>query len=103
MASPPAFDRDLLSELLKKRLSERPKSRWNLDKDLPALERRKLDLVDDQRCALLDQNGGGGFQSLEPLDPFTLTEARGAQRGFRLKKVQIGSCAIQTTDNPFAC
>jgi len=35
LASPPAFDRDLLSELLKKRLGERPKSRWNLDKDLP--------------------------------------------------------------------
>jgi hypothetical protein len=35
LATPPAFDRDLLSELLKKRLSERPKSRWNLDKDLP--------------------------------------------------------------------
>jgi tubulin polyglutamylase TTLL5 len=36
LASPPAFDRDLLSELLKKRMGERSKSRWNVDKDLPA-------------------------------------------------------------------
>ena len=36
LASPPAFDRDLLSELLQKRIGERSKSRWNVDKDLPS-------------------------------------------------------------------
>jgi len=35
----------------------------NLDEHLPALERRNLNFIDDQRLALLDQNGGGCFQS----------------------------------------
>jgi hypothetical protein len=30
---------------------------------LPALERGNLNLVDDKRFALLEQNGGDGFQS----------------------------------------
>jgi len=34
----------------------------DFDKHLTALERRHLDFIDDQRCALLDQNGGGCFQ-----------------------------------------
>jgi hypothetical protein len=34
----------------------------NFDKHLPALERRHFDFVDDERLALLDQNGGGCFQ-----------------------------------------
>lgn len=34
----------------------------DLDEDLSALEGRNLDFVDDQRLALLDQNGGLGFQ-----------------------------------------
>jgi hypothetical protein len=33
----------------------------DLDKNLPALDRGNLDFVDDQRLALLDQNGGGCF------------------------------------------
>ena len=35
----------------------------NIDEDLSAFERRNFDLVDDERLALLDQNGGGRFQS----------------------------------------
>jgi hypothetical protein len=35
----------------------------NLDEHLSALERWQLDFADDQRLALLDQNGGGCFQS----------------------------------------
>ena len=35
----------------------------DFDQHLPALERRQLDFVDDQRLALLNQNGGGRFQN----------------------------------------
>ena len=35
----------------------------NVDQNLSALERRNFDFIDDQRFALLDQDGGDGFQS----------------------------------------
>jgi hypothetical protein len=35
----------------------------DFDQHLPALERRNFDFIDDQRFALLDQDGGDGFQS----------------------------------------
>jgi len=34
----------------------------NVDQHLPAFERRNFDFIDDERLALLDQNGGLGFQ-----------------------------------------
>ena len=64
----------------------------DLDKDLSAFERRNFDLVDDQRCALFDQNGGGCLQSLKPLDPFTLTETRGHKGVIGLEKAGIRTC-----------
>ena len=64
----------------------------NIDKDLSAFERRNFDLVDDQRCALFDQNGGGCLQSLKPLDPFTLTETRGHKGVIGLEKAGIRTC-----------
>ena len=64
----------------------------NVDKDLSAFERRNFDLVDDQRCALFDQNGGGCLQSLKPLDPFTLTETRGHKGVIGLEKAGIRTC-----------
>ena len=64
----------------------------NIDEDLSAFERRNFDLVDDQRCALFDQNGGGCLQSLKPLDPFTLTETRGHKGVIGLEKAGIRTC-----------
>ena len=64
----------------------------NIDEDLSAFERRNFDLVDDQRCALLDQNGDGCLQSLKPLDPFTLTETRGHKGVIGLEKAGIRTC-----------
>ena len=34
----------------------------DLNQHLPAFERRNFDFIDDERLALLDQNGGLGFQ-----------------------------------------
>ena len=40
----------------------------DLDEHLPAFERRHFDFIDDQRLALLDQNGGGRFQTVLTTD-----------------------------------
>jgi hypothetical protein len=40
----------------------------NIDEDLSAFERRNFDLVDDERLALFDQNGGGCFQTVLTTD-----------------------------------
>jgi hypothetical protein len=42
--------------------------------NLPPLESRELDLVDDQRCALFDQNGGGCFQRILTTDTTDITD-----------------------------
>ena len=64
----------------------------NVDEDLSSFERRNFDFIDDQRFALLDQNGGGCLQSLKPLDPFTLTETRGHKGVIGLEKAGIRTC-----------
>ena len=49
----------------------------DLDQHLPALKRRNLDFVDDERLALLDQNGGGCFQRILTTDNMDFTNRCG--------------------------
>lgn len=64
----------------------------DLDQHLPAFEHGDFDFIDDQRLALLNQNGGGCLQSPKPLDPFTLTETRGHKGVIGLEKAGIRTC-----------
>ena len=46
----------------------------HLDQHLPAFERRNFDFIDDERLALLDQNGGGCFQRILTTDTTDITD-----------------------------
>ena len=61
LASPPAFDRDMLTELLKKRLAERARSRWNVDKDLSGIGRCREVSGGVGRCR--EVSGGVGIRT----------------------------------------
>ena len=64
----------------------------DLHEHLPAFERRQLDLVDDQRLALLDQNGGGCFQGILTTDDTDYTNRVRQENREELRNVL-------TTDN----